>query len=216
MLARGRPVLMLAAHQSNWDWCMYAMAAVAGLSGRCGLQAAALGRRGSRAVRRIARRWGVNLVPAKDLLPDLLQRRRDVRAHRHAGRPVAAHQRTPAVADLSRARYRVLRWGRSRSRAPRAMARSMCRMRRVRRGRYEAECRPLAEAGERWRRASSPRATRAWSNRTSAHHRRNGRGAIAGGSSNASASGSRDPSAARACPPGARPAAPRWGSRTAR
>ncbi len=29
-LARGRPVLLLASHQSNWDWGMYAMAAVLG------------------------------------------------------------------------------------------------------------------------------------------------------------------------------------------
>src|SRR5688572_8328614 len=30
LLARGRPVLLLGSHQSNWDWGMYAMAATLG------------------------------------------------------------------------------------------------------------------------------------------------------------------------------------------
>lgn len=79
LLAEGRPVLVLAAHQSHWDFGMYALAAELGYpldAAYKPLKAAAA----DNALCALRRRWGVNLVPAKNLLADLLQRRNEVRA----------------------------------------------------------------------------------------------------------------------------------------
>jgi KDO2-lipid IV(A) lauroyltransferase len=95
----------------------------------------------------LRRRWGVNLVPAKQLLPDLLQRRHEVRViamladqaprtseHQHRvdflGRDTAFYLGPEQVA-------RATRYG--------AFHVSL---RRLSPGRYEAECRPLASPYE--------------------------------------------------------------------
>jgi KDO2-lipid IV(A) lauroyltransferase len=78
-LAAGRPVMVLAAHVSNWDWIMYATAHALGHP----LDAAykpLKSRAMDRALRAHRQRWGVHLVPAKELLADMLQRRGQVRA----------------------------------------------------------------------------------------------------------------------------------------
>jgi KDO2-lipid IV(A) lauroyltransferase len=79
MLDAGRPVLVLAAHLSNWDWVLYATAQSLGYPVDAAykpLQVPAM----DRALRAHRRRWNVHLVPAKQLLGDLLQRRNEVRA----------------------------------------------------------------------------------------------------------------------------------------
>jgi KDO2-lipid IV(A) lauroyltransferase len=145
-LARGRPVLVLASHQSNWDWGMYAMAAALGhpvdVAYKPMKSAGA-----DRVLCAMRGRWGVNLVPAKDLLSDLLQRRREVRA-------------IAMLADQSPRTSEHQRWVRFLGRdtafyaGPEQMARATrydaiyVSMRRVRRGYYVAECMPLAEGSE--------------------------------------------------------------------
>jgi Kdo2-lipid IVA lauroyltransferase/acyltransferase len=145
-LARGRPILLLASHQSNWDWGMYAMAVELGhpvdVAYKPMKSAAA-----DRVLCAMRRRWGVNLVPAKDLLADLLQRRREVRA-------------IAMLADQSPRTSEHQRWvnflGRDTAfyAGPEQMARATrydaiyVSMRRVRRGHYVAECVPLAEGSE--------------------------------------------------------------------
>jgi len=146
LLAAGRPVLILAAHQSNWDWALYALAQVLGYPVDVAykpLKSPAA----DRALLAHRRRWGVHLVPAKQLLADLLQRRHEVRAvamladqsprtseHQHwltfLGRDTAFYLGPEQIA-------RATRYG--------AVYVSMHR---VRRGCYEAECRPLAAPGE--------------------------------------------------------------------
>ena len=142
-LARGRPVLLLASHQSNWDWGMYGMSAALGYP----VDVAYKPMKSAGADRVLCgmrQRWGVNLVPAKDLLADLLQRRREVRA-------------IAMLADQSPRTSEHQRWltflGRDTAfyAGPEQMARATrydaiyVSMRRVRRGHYIAECLPLAE-----------------------------------------------------------------------
>ena len=146
LLARGRPVLLLGSHQSNWDWGMYAMAAVLGYP----LDAAykpLKSQASNRALAALRSRWGVNLVPAKQLLADLLQRRHEVRVI-----AMLADQ----APRTSEHQHRVQFLGRDTPfyLGPEQMARATrygafyVSMHRVGRGRYEAECRPLAAPHE--------------------------------------------------------------------
>jgi KDO2-lipid IV(A) lauroyltransferase len=142
-LARGRPVLLLAAHQSNWDWGMYAMAAALEFPVDVAYKPMK-SNTADRVLSAMRRRWGVNLVPAKDLLSDLLQRRREVRA-------------IAMLADQSPRTSEHQLWlpflGRDTAfyAGPEQMARATrydaiyVSLRRVRRGYYVAECLPLAE-----------------------------------------------------------------------
>jgi KDO2-lipid IV(A) lauroyltransferase len=142
-LARGRPVLVLAAHQSNWDWGMYAMSAALGFPVDVAYKPMK-SRAADRVLSAMRRRWGVNLVPAKDLLSDLLQRRREVRA-------------IAMLADQSPRTSEHQHWlqflGRDTAfyAGPEQMARATrydaiyVSLRRVRRGHYVAQCLPLAE-----------------------------------------------------------------------
>ncbi len=141
-LARGRPVLLLAAHQSNWDWGMYAVAASLGYP----LDAAykpLKSRPANAALVAMRARWGVNLVPAKQLLPDLLQRRHQVRVI-----ALLADQ-SPRTSEHQ---YRTQFLGRDTAfyLGPEQMVRATryaavyVSMHRVRRGHYRARCVPLA------------------------------------------------------------------------
>lgn len=145
-LAAGRPVLVLAAHQSNWDWVLYATAQVLGYPLDVAykpLKAAWA----DHALQSQRRRWGVRLVPAKQLLADLLQ-------HRHAARGVVM------LADQSPRTSEHQHWltflGRPTAfyMGPEQIAKATrygavyVSMRRLRRGHYEARFLPLAEAGE--------------------------------------------------------------------
>jgi KDO2-lipid IV(A) lauroyltransferase len=145
-LARGRPVLLLAAHQSNWDWGMYAVRAALGFPVDVAykrLKSPAA----DRALTHMRQRWGVHLVLAKDLLADLLRRRHEVRA-------------IAMLADQSPRTSERQHWlqflGRDTAfyAGPEQMARATrydaiyVSLRRVRRGHYLAECVPLAEGTE--------------------------------------------------------------------
>ena len=146
LLAAGRPVLILAAHLSNWDWGVYAMAQSLGFP----LDVAYKPLHSPAADRALCahrRRWGLNLVPAKNLLNDLLQRRQEVRG-------------IAMLADQSPRTSEHQQWlnflGRDTAfyLGPEQIARATryaavyVSMRRLRRGYYEAQCLPLAGDGE--------------------------------------------------------------------
>jgi len=146
MLAAGRPLLILAAHQSNWDWGLYALAQVLGYP----LDVAYKPLKSTRADHALItqrRRWGVRLVPAKGLLSDLLQRRQEVR-----GIAMLADQ-SPRTSEHQ---HHAVFLGRDTAfyLGPEQIARATrygavyVSLRRMRRGHYEAECRPLAADGE--------------------------------------------------------------------
>jgi Kdo2-lipid IVA lauroyltransferase/acyltransferase len=146
MLTRQRPILLVAAHQANWEWILLAMAQQLGYPLDVGykpIKSPAV----ERAMRALRTRFGTHVVPAKDLLADLLQRRQVVRGiamladqeplssdHQHwvtfLGRDTAFYMGPEQMARA--ARYAAL----------------FVALRRVGRGRYEAEFMPLAEVGE--------------------------------------------------------------------
>jgi len=146
LLASGRPVLILAAHQSNWDWVMYALAQSLGYPVDVAykpLHAVAA----DRALHAHRVRWGVNLIPAKELLADLLQRRHQARAIvmlADQSPRTSEHQQWLTFLGRDTAFYL----------GPEQIARATryaavyVSMRRVRRGCYEARCLPLAGEGE--------------------------------------------------------------------
>lgn len=146
LLAAGKPVLLVAAHQANWEWAMQAMALVLGHPLDVGYKPIR-SRDVDRAMQAVRRRFGAHLVPAKELLPDLLRRRHVVRGigmladqeprtsdHQHwtgfLGRRTAFYMGPEQIARATR--YPAV----------------FVAVRRLRRGHYEAECMPLAAAGE--------------------------------------------------------------------
>jgi KDO2-lipid IV(A) lauroyltransferase len=146
LLDQGRPVLLIAAHQANWEWVLQALALQLGYPLDVGYKPIQ-SKWVDAAMNTIRCRFGAHLVPAKDLLADLLQRRHVVRGicmladqqpttseHRHwlqfLGRDTAFYTGPEQMARATR--YAAL----------------FVALRRVRRGYYEMEFMPLAAAGE--------------------------------------------------------------------
>jgi KDO2-lipid IV(A) lauroyltransferase len=78
-LAQGQSVLLVAAHQCNWEWMLLALSIELGYP----LDAAykpLVNEWAEREMKKLRRRFGSRLVPAKELLPDILKRRGVVRA----------------------------------------------------------------------------------------------------------------------------------------
>ena len=146
VIAGGSSVLVVCAHQCNWEWQLLALSAQLGVP----VQAAykpLRGEPGERLMRTLRSQFGAELVPAKDLLPSLL-RRRDARAiamvsdqapvssdFKHwtqfLGQPTAFYMGPEKIAQATR--FAVIFAG----------------MRRLTRGHYEVSCELLAAAGER-------------------------------------------------------------------
>lgn len=146
-LGQGRPVLLIAAHQANWEWVLHALALHLGHPLDVGYKpikspwAEAM-------MYAIRTRFGAHLVPAKELLADMLKRRHIVRGiamladqeplssdHKHwltfLGRDTAFYMGPEQMAKATR--YAAL----------------FVALRRLKRGHYEIEFMPLADAGER-------------------------------------------------------------------
>jgi len=150
LLAQGKPVLIVAAHQCNWEWFLLALSAELGYP----LDAAykpLINPWAEREMLKLRTRFGARLVAADALLPDILQRRQVVRAicmiadqeptkseHkqwlRFLNRDTAFFVGTEEIARATR--YPVF----------------FAQMRRLARGRYRMEFASLAAAGE----ASAP------------------------------------------------------------
>src|SRR5580698_740698 len=78
-LDRGQSVLLVAAHQCNWEWLLLALSLELGYP----LDAAykpLVDNWAERAMKKLRTRFGSRLVPAKDLLADIIKRRDLVRA----------------------------------------------------------------------------------------------------------------------------------------
>ena len=79
LLAQGQSVLLVAAHQCNWEWMLLALSLELGYP----LDAAykpLVNDWAEREMKKVRTRFGSRLVPAKELLPDILKRRDVVRA----------------------------------------------------------------------------------------------------------------------------------------
>jgi Kdo2-lipid IVA lauroyltransferase/acyltransferase len=146
LLARGQSVLLVAAHQCNWEWMLLALSLELGFP----LDAAykpLVNPWAEREMKKLRTRFGSRLVPAKELLADIIKRRGVVRA-------------VAMVADQEPTTSEHKYWTRFLGRdtafymGPEEIARVthfpvfFIAMRRTARGFYELEFEPLAAAGE--------------------------------------------------------------------
>jgi Kdo2-lipid IVA lauroyltransferase/acyltransferase len=143
----GRSVLLLAAHQCNWEWSLQAVALGLGMP----LDAAYKPLHSSsadRQLRAVRARFGARLIPAKTLLRELSRRRRAV----HALALLA--DQAPASSEV-RHSVHFLATDTAFYGGPAELARLtgyaafFVAMRRVRRGHYEVEFLPLSSCEER-------------------------------------------------------------------
>jgi KDO2-lipid IV(A) lauroyltransferase len=145
-LAQGQSVLLVAAHQCNWEWMLLALSVELGYP----LDAAykpLVDNWAEREMKKVRTRFGSRLVPAKELLPDILRRRDVVRA-------------VALVADQEPTTSEHKYWTRFLNRdtafymGPEEIARVtrfpvfFLFMRRTGRGHYEMRFEPLTEAGQ--------------------------------------------------------------------
>jgi KDO2-lipid IV(A) lauroyltransferase len=146
LLDAGKPVLLVAAHQCNWEWMLL------GLSQQLGYRIDAAYKPlvnpwAEREMLAIRTRFGSRLVPAKTLLGDIIKHRKDVRAvcmvadqepttsqHKHwtrfLNRETAFYMGAEEIARVTR--YPAFFVG----------------MRRVKRGFYQIDVLPLTKDGE--------------------------------------------------------------------
>jgi KDO2-lipid IV(A) lauroyltransferase len=145
-IAAGRPVLLLAAHQCNWEWMLLALSLVLDAP----LDAAykpLVDPWAEREMKRLRTRFGARLVPAQELLVDILRRRNLPRA-------IALVADQEPVASESKHWTRFLNRDSAFYLGAEEIARKtgyaalFVRMRRTARGRYRVEFVPLAEARE--------------------------------------------------------------------
>jgi KDO2-lipid IV(A) lauroyltransferase len=145
-LLRGTPVLMLAAHQCNWEWMLLALSIELGYPVDA-VYKPLVNDWAEREMFKIRTRFGARLVPGDRLLCDILQKRNEPRAiamvadqepvksgHKHwvrfLNRDSAFFMGAEEIARVTR--YPVF----------------FIAMRRVTRGFYEMEFKPLATGGE--------------------------------------------------------------------
>jgi KDO2-lipid IV(A) lauroyltransferase len=146
LLDAGKPVLLVAAHQCNWEWMLL------GLSQQIGYRIDAAYKPlvnpwAEREMLTVRTRFGSRLVPAKGLLGDIIQHRKDVRAvcmvadqepttseHKHwtrfLNRDTAFYMGAEEIARVTK--YPAFFVG----------------MRRVKRGFYSIDLQPLTKDGE--------------------------------------------------------------------
>jgi Kdo2-lipid IVA lauroyltransferase/acyltransferase len=145
-LAAGRPVLLLAAHQCNWEWMLLALSLRLGAP----LDAAykpLVDPWAEREMKLLRTRFGARLVPAQELLVDILRQRNLPRA-------IALVADQEPVASESKHWTRFLNRDSAFYLGAEEIARKtgypalFVRMRRVARGRYRVDFAPLAEARE--------------------------------------------------------------------
>ncbi|HEY8053930.1 MAG: lysophospholipid acyltransferase family protein [Steroidobacterales bacterium] len=145
-LQAGRPVLLVAAHQCNWEWMLLALTLKLGYPVDAAYKPL-VDSWAEREMKKLRTRFGGRLVPAKDLLADIIKRRGVVRA-------------IAMVADQEPTTSETRHWTRFLNRdtafylGPEEITRVtrfpvfFIRMRRLARGRYEMGFQPLAQGGE--------------------------------------------------------------------
>jgi len=79
LLAQGKSVLMVAAHQCNWEWMLLAICLELGYPVDAAYKPL-VDPWAEREMKKVRTRFGSRLIPAKDLLPDMIKRRGVVRA----------------------------------------------------------------------------------------------------------------------------------------
>jgi Kdo2-lipid IVA lauroyltransferase/acyltransferase len=145
-LAAGKPILLIASHQANWEWVLHGLALNLGYPLDVGYKPIR-SPWAERAMRYIRTRFGARLIPAKELLPDLLRRRSVVR-----GIAMLADQ-GPTSADFRHwvtflGRETAFYMGAEKMAQATRYATFFVGMKRTSKGHYALEFVPLAAAGE--------------------------------------------------------------------
>ena len=145
-LERGQSVLLVAAHQCNWEWMLLALSLELGYPVDAAYKPL-VDSWAEREMKKLRTRFGSRLVPAKELLADIIKRRGVVRA-------------VAMVADQEPTTSEHKHWTRFLNRdtafymGPEEIARVtrfpvfFIGLRRTARGHYEMQLTPLARAGE--------------------------------------------------------------------
>jgi KDO2-lipid IV(A) lauroyltransferase len=145
-VARGKPVLILAAHQCNWEWMLLAFSTQLGLPVDAAYKPL-VDSWAEREMLKLRSRFGARLIPAPQLLGDIIQQRNKPRVIAMvADQEPVSSERKHWLRFLNRDTAFFL-GGEEIVRATRYAA-FFVRLKRVARGRYEAEFVPLAAAGE--------------------------------------------------------------------
>lgn len=146
LIERGKPLLLVAAHQCNWEWLLLSLSLELGYP----LDAAykpLVDSWAEREMLKIRSRFGGRLIPAQNLLPEILKRRNELRV-------------IAMVADQEPKNSERRHWTRFLNRdtaffvGPEEIARAtrypvvFVAMRRTARGHYEIEFQPLSFGGE--------------------------------------------------------------------
>ncbi len=145
-VARGRPVLLVAAHQANGEWMLL------GLSTQLGIPLDAaykplVDNWAEIEMRKLRGRFGARLIPAQELLGDIIKQR-------HAPRAIAMVADQEPVTSERKQWLRFLNRDTAFFLGPEEITRAtkyaalFLRLRRTSRGHYEVEFVPLAAAGE--------------------------------------------------------------------
>jgi KDO2-lipid IV(A) lauroyltransferase len=145
-VARGKPVLILAAHQCNWEWMLLAFCTQLGMPVDAAYKPL-VDSWAEREMLKLRSRFGARLIPAPQLLGDIIQQRNTPRAIAMvADQEPVSSERKHWLRFLNRDTAFFL-GGEEIVRATRYAA-FFVKLKRVARGRYQAEFVPLAAAGE--------------------------------------------------------------------
>ncbi len=146
-VAKGKPVLLVAAHQANWEWMLL------GLSSQLGIPVDAaykplIDNWAEHEMRKLRSRFGARLIPAQELLGDIIKQRGMPRAIAMvADQEPVSSERKHWLRFLNRDTAFFL--GAEEIARTTRYAAFFVRLKRVARGHYVVEFVPLAGAGER-------------------------------------------------------------------
>jgi Kdo2-lipid IVA lauroyltransferase/acyltransferase len=145
-VARGKPVLIMAAHQCNWEWMLLAFSAQLGMPVEAAYKPL-VDSWAEREMLKLRTRFGARMIPAQELLGDIIRQRNAPRAIAVVSdqEPVSS-ERKHWVKFLNRDSAFFL--GAEEITRSTRYAAVFVRLKRVARGHYEAEFVPLVAAGE--------------------------------------------------------------------
>jgi KDO2-lipid IV(A) lauroyltransferase len=145
-LARGKPVLCVAAHQCNWEWMLLSFSAQISVP----LDAAykpLIDSFAEREMRTLRSRFGARMIPAQELLGDIIKKRNETRVIAMvADQEPVTSERKHWLRFLNRDTAFFL--GAEEITRSTRYAALFIQVRRVARGHYEMQFVPLAKAGE--------------------------------------------------------------------
>ena len=144
--ARGKPALLLAAHQANWEWMLLALSTQLGMPVDAAYKPLVDGW-AEREMRKLRQLFGARMIPSQELLGDIIKQRGAPRAIALlADQEPKTNERRQWVKFLNRDSAFFV--------GPEEIARStryaafFIALKRISRGHYEAEFVKLADAGE--------------------------------------------------------------------